>query len=398
MNRAAYILSFLLLSSNVLLAQAIQATSADLSGAKKINVNSSYTFENSPVGYGVVNEFPVNLRRNPIIFKEERNSIWFEIDVPYNGDLTFNITPHSIYDDYDWMLYNYDVDLISKLQNSAAIPLRTNNARNDKKINSETGIKDGYTNPYELIGPGNSFSSPLPAKRGQRLALIIDNIYDGGAGFDLNISLKPAQEGIINGVVTSKKSGRPLAAELILEDDSTGAPISATTSDALTGKYTIKAPLNIPVNITATNARYIFSTEDLTLFKPENEDINFRLDTIQTGNKLVMYNIHFAANKDDILPNSQPDLDRLTAFLQNNPLWTVKVIGHTNNNVFAEARYLQQLSFKRAVALKSYLLKNGIAESRLSCIGVGGKMPIVTTKDPVLGMKNLRVEVVLVGK
>jgi outer membrane protein OmpA-like peptidoglycan-associated protein len=338
------------------------------------------------------------MHRNPIIFKEERNSIWFEIDIPYDGTLTFNITPYSNNDDYDWMLYNYDEDLRSKLQNSTANPLRTNNARNDKSINSQTGLMEGYLNPFELIGPGNSFSSPLAVKRGQKLALIIDNIYNGGAGFDLSVNVKPEEEGIIRGIVTSRKSGKPLAAELVLEDDSTGAPISKVVSDAATGKYSMKVPLNIPVNITATNRSYIFSTEDITLTKAENNDLNFRLDTIQTGNKLVLYNIHFAANKDDILPNSRPDLDRLTGFLQNNPLWTVKLIGHTNNNVFAEARYLQQLSFKRAVALKAYLLKNGIAESRLSCIGVGGKMPIVVTKDPVLGMKNLRVEVVLVGR
>jgi len=370
----------------------------DLKGAAPIGINQNYSFQKSPFGYGNIREFKENLRRNDYLFREERNSAWFLIEVPFNGILTFELSPHQIKDDYDWMLFKYTPDLDKNITSGTANPLRTNNARNAVNLNSKTGMNAYAKSKFAKPGPGDNFSLPLKVTAGDKLALVLDNIY-GGKGFDITINIGPdLSDSLVSlaGFVKDRKTRALISAEVIVDDDSTGVLIGKTISDPITGKYRLNVPANRPLNITAWHPAYLFATTD-TLISRDSQ-LDFLLDSPAFGNKLVLKNIHFHPNKDEILPSSMPELERLLTFMRDRPNWSVKITGHTNQNVFASAKYLQQLSFNRAVAVKKFLIKNFIAEKRISCAGVGGKIPVVITKDPEEGLKNLRVEVLLVKK
>jgi outer membrane protein OmpA-like peptidoglycan-associated protein len=367
----------------------------DLKGAFYIKLNHQYSFQKSPSGFGRLKEFKVNPTRSTTLFREERNSAWFLIDVPYNGILTFDVIPHQVDDDYDWMLFKYNSDLEKNIRNEMAIPLRTNNARNATALSSKTGMATSATSKLVRPGPGNNYSLPLNVVSGDKLALVIDNIY-GGQGFNLLIRVTPNLQGpfvYLEGIVRDRHSNNTLSAKITVEDDSTGVFIGKAITDSITGRYQIKVPANRPLNVTASHPAHIFATVDTLIFKGSN--LNFYLDTPVSGNKLVLNNIHFHPNKDEILSSSMPELERLLQFMKERPDWTVKITGHTNPNVFASAKYLQQLSFDRAIAVKKYLINNAIPEKRISCAGVGGKLPVVVTRDPTEGLKNLRVEVTL---
>ena len=370
----------------------------DLKGAPVIHVNQNYSFNKSPIGYGKLKEFKTNPGRSHFIFKEERNSAWFLINVPYNGVLTFDLTPQQLSDDYDWMLFTYTADLEKSIRNETVNPLRSNNARNSKSTLSKTGIGNTGKSNFVKPGPGNNYSMPLSVKKGVKLALIVDNIY-GGKGFDLIFRLNSSFTGpfvFIEGNVKDRYRENNIAAEVVVEDDSTGVLIAKTFSDTLTGRYNLSVPAGRPLNISASNPAYLFSTLDTAII--ENAAIDFVLDTISTGSKLALYNIHFYPNKADILPSSYPELSRLLQFMKNRPEWAIKVTGHTNTNVFAPTKYLHQLSFNRALAVKKYLVENSIPEKRISCAGLGGKDPLIITNDPEAGLKNLRVEITLEKK
>ena len=197
-------------------------------------------------------------------------------------------------------------------------------------------------------------------------------------------------------MVKDRQTNAIISAEITIDDDSTGVLVGKSVSDPLTGRYKVKVPVNRSLNITAWHPGYLFTTADT--FVTDDSELNFLLDIPATGNKLILSNIHFYPNKDEILPSSMPELDRLLLLMKDRPDLAVKITGHTNQNVFASARYLQQLSFNRAVAVKKFLIKNSISEKRISCAGVGGKVPLVVTKDPEEGLRNLRVEVTLLNK
>ncbi|MBC7743985.1 MAG: OmpA family protein [Flavobacterium sp.] len=383
---------------NISRSQGINEFSGDLASAKKIQVNSTYKFELAPMGFGLVQEYKLNKSRSANLFKEERNTAWYSIDIPFGGIFTFDITPHGIKDDYDWMLYKQTSPATIDW---AKLPLiRTNNTRNNKDQGSKTGLLATSESLFTKPGPGNSYSKALNVKKGDKLILVVDNIYKKGKGFDLVLVLKPncQTKTLVEGIIRDKKTNKPLKAEVTFQDDSTGFVFAKINSDD-NGYYKTSLPVDRRINSLAKRLGYLLVTDNFTVItseKPFKQD--FYLDTIVQGKKMDLMNIHFSPNKAEFLESSQSELANLLTFLNEQPEWQIKIVGHTNNNVFANTRFLQQLSFERALAVKRYLLKNAISEQRMSCVGAGGKDPIVTTNDPDEGKRNMRVEVVLMKK
>jgi outer membrane protein OmpA-like peptidoglycan-associated protein len=317
------------------------------------------------------------------------------LDIPIKGDLSFEINPKDKLDDYDWMLFNYTPNLESQLKLGTAKLLRSNNSRNDIKKGGLTGVNEQMTILFEAPGPGKSYSKSVQVTKGQRLAFLIDNIYDKGSGFEFSSKLKPEilSKRILSGYCRNTDTKLPLKAKITCEDDSTGLEISSSLADS-EGHYSLQIPVGRPVNVVATFSGCIFQTAEI---EADKKDViqDFNLNPISDTDKLVLYNIKFTPDRDEVKSNSEPELDRLIELLKKEDYWDVRIVGHSNNNPFADGKYLQKLSFNRAIAVKKYLIKNGISEKRLSCAGMGGKRPLVMTKNIEEGMKNLRVEVVL---
>ena len=383
----------LLLSFAALQAQEARSQSADLRDARKVLVNKTYSFQQSPKGFGAIREFSAGSQRSPFYFKEERNSTWFILDIPFDGELNFEVRPHSELDDYDWMLFYYTPQLEAEIFSGEAKLLRSNNSRNAISLKGKTGLASGYTNLLAAPGPGNSYSKSLSVKKGQKLALIIDNIYNGGKGFDFVSELKPQvfSTRLLIGKLADKATLVPVAGKVVCEDDETGVLLSESLATA-SGTFQIEIPVERAVNITATAPEYIFSTSDI-----EADTANIYSDVLLTKadrtEKLILYNIHFVPDKDWLKTSAEPELERLVALLKQQTDWQIKIVGHTNNNPFADARYLQKLSFNRAITVQQYLTSNGISPKRITCFGVGGKKPLVITKKAQEALKNLRVEI-----
>ncbi|WP_207536386.1 OmpA family protein [Desertivirga arenae] len=374
----------------------INKSAGDLDHAILVRPNINYSFTNSPQGYGSIQEFPKNPYRASFVFKEEKNTVWFLMPIAANGCLTFEISPKSEGDDFDWMIYKYSHRLKKDIAKDIARPIRSNISRPDATVSGRTGMREGYQNLYAVPGPGRSFSKPLDVKKGDTLAFVIDNIYHNGGGFTFKSTLSNRIPllATLKGKIISNSTKKPLAGKIICEDDSTGMQLSETVANS-SGIYTLLVPVNRPINIIAKHSGYIFATEDIEV-EQKADTVNFNLDPVIAGNKAILFNIHFEPNNDIILPNSFPDVNRLIEFLKAYPEYDIKIIGHTNNNPFTEQGYLQRLSFYRATAVKKRLIANGIQEVRLSCMGKGGKQPLTTSKVQKEAMKNLRVEIELV--
>jgi outer membrane protein OmpA-like peptidoglycan-associated protein len=103
-----------------------------------------------------------------------------------------------------------------------------------------------------------------------------------------------------------------------------------------------------------------------------------------------LYGIHFDFGKASIRPDTASLLDEIAKTLGHNPLWTLKIVGHTDS--IGDPALNQTLSLKRAEAIKMALVKRGIAATRLATDGVGQNQP-KTTNDTLEGRAvNRRVE------
>lgn len=101
-------------------------------------------------------------------------------------------------------------------------------------------------------------------------------------------------------------------------------------------------------------------------------------------------NIQFTKNSDHLLKSSQAALDGLAGLLEAHPELQLTIEGHTDNVGVPEKNLL--LSQKRAGAVKSYLVKIGIPESRLTAIGYGQEKPIADNTTDTGKAANRRVE------
>ncbi len=81
--------------------------------------------------------------------------------------------------------------------------------------------------------------------------------------------------------------------------------------------------------------------------------------------------------------------------LKDNPDTDVTIIGHTDNSGSDE--YNNRLSERRAEAVKTFAINQGISASRLSTRGKGESEPIADNSNEEGKAKNRRVEIVIVA-
>lgn len=370
----------------------------DYADAVTLNLNQKYIFKNSAVGFGQQQEFPKKKIRPSYLFEKERNTCWFSLNVEEDGFLTFDIVPFSAEDDYDWMLFKETVVNTTDSKIDYNKPVRTNNSRNDGSISGRTGLKDGFVNAFTNPGPGKSYSKPIEVRKGESYILVIDNIYPGGKGFTFTSAIQQTLSSqipkpVIAGKITDKESMRPLRAEMLIKDSS-GKTISNAVSDSLTGRFSFKIAPESNSTISLYKKGYALLNDFLSLGK-DSVHQDYQLQKLKTGAKIIFYNIRFLPNSAVIVNASGTDIQHLLNFLKEEKDWKIQIIGHTNANIFTDEHYLQQLSERRAWAVKKILLEHGISTGRMRCFGLGGKHPLYDNKKPEEAVKNLRVEVVL---
>jgi OOP family OmpA-OmpF porin len=104
-------------------------------------------------------------------------------------------------------------------------------------------------------------------------------------------------------------------------------------------------------------------------------------------------NIYFATGKFVLLAKSFKGLNEVAQILKDNPQLKMSIDGYTDN-VGSDASN-QKLSENRAGAVKKYLVKQGIDESRLIITGHGEADPVADNKTAAGRQKNRRVEMKL---
>lgn len=103
--------------------------------------------------------------------------------------------------------------------------------------------------------------------------------------------------------------------------------------------------------------------------------------------------IQFETGSAKIKKTSNAILNQVVDVMKENASWKLTINGHTDNQGNADKN--QKLSEDRAAAVKAYLVKNGIEESRLTSAGYGQDKPVDTNKTAAGRAKNRRVEFVV---
>ncbi|MGA7524710.1 MAG: OmpA family protein [Acidobacteriaceae bacterium] len=128
------------------------------------------------------------------------------------------------------------------------------------------------------------------------------------------------------------------------------------------------------------------------------EQLNQVLNTQESARGLIvnMSDVLFAFNKFDLKTDAQIKLAKVSGILLTYPNLKLQVEGYTDN--VGSPQYNQQLSEKRAMAVQSFLISQGVAPGNISSNGLGEADPVADNSTSAGRAKNRRVELVVSGQ
>ncbi|KAA9010583.1 OmpA family protein [Histidinibacterium aquaticum] len=126
------------------------------------------------------------------------------------------------------------------------------------------------------------------------------------------------------------------------------------------------------------------------------QQLGSQVDIQNTGSNLIVtlpQDILFATDSATLTGALQSDIAALARNLNQYPGTTVTVVGHTDN--VGDASYNQNLSRRRAQAVTSVLVSNGVSPNRIQTIGRGEDAPVADNLTPQGRQQNRRVEIII---
>jgi outer membrane protein OmpA-like peptidoglycan-associated protein len=218
---------------------------------------------------------------------------------------------------------------------------------------------------------------------------------------------EPIQDNTIEGAVEVEKksltvfkgriidaiSRQPVEAIIEIIDNNKGKAFSTFKSNSATGKFLLSLPAGRNYGIAVKADGYLFHSENFDI--PKKSDFNMvdkeiELKNIAVGSKIALRNIFFATGKSDLNPESNTELARLIRLLTDVPSLKIEISGHTDNTGSEQLNL--KLSADRAKVVVDYLIREGVASSRLMSKGYGSSRPVDSNSTTEGRQQNRRTE------
>ncbi len=106
---------------------------------------------------------------------------------------------------------------------------------------------------------------------------------------------------------------------------------------------------------------------------------------------LILEGVNFVTGSADLTPASLEILQKVAHSLEAYPEVAIEIRGHTDSAGAAEAN--RDLSQRRALSVREYLVSLGISAARLTAVGYGEDYPIADNATPDGRARNRRVEI-----
>lgn len=192
----------------------------------------------------------------------------------------------------------------------------------------------------------------------------------------------------VYGKVSNAKTGEPINATLSFAASRINRSSTATVG---TG-FDIEVPSVNIYSIKIESQGYISAFEklDINTYEMSDLEMNFALQPVEIGTTVNLKSVLFERGTDNLIPESNNELDLVVSFLQTNPRVVIDLSGHTDNRGIHSHNV--RLSQQRVNKVKEYLVSKGIAAKRISGKGYGGTKPIASNDTEESRMLNRRVE------
>jgi outer membrane protein OmpA-like peptidoglycan-associated protein len=128
------------------------------------------------------------------------------------------------------------------------------------------------------------------------------------------------------------------------------------------------------------------------------EQLNVILETRETARGLIvnLSDVLFDTARHNLKPGAREKVARIAGILLAYPGLQIEIDGHTDS--VGTDDYNQRLSERRAEAVRTYLLSQGIAPATVTAMGFGEHQPVVSNTTASGRQQNRRVELVVSGE
>jgi outer membrane protein OmpA-like peptidoglycan-associated protein len=270
-----------------------------------------------------------------------------------------------------------------------------------------TQYHDGrWSDPVPLGPPFNSPSDDYGFSIGPdgKTAYFVSNREGKSRLYQVNLrpedsAIAPKPVVVLQGTVTDAKTHKPLAAEIFVDDLTAKEPDFSVYSDSLSGSYTLAAQRGQRIGIQAIAAGHLPRSERFEVPADQPFDrtkLDLALEPTELGATMEFKNAYFDFGKSELLPESKLELDRVVLFLMRSANTTLEIAGYTDDVGTIAAN--QKLSEDRASAVRDYLVKRGVAATRLKAVGYGKSKPLVKGNSEEARAQNRRVEMTITSE
>lgn len=144
-------------------------------------------------------------------------------------------------------------------------------------------------------------------------------------------------------------------------------------------------------NATAAMAQASAAQDQVRALQAQLRDMEAQ--QTERGLLVTLGDVLFAFNKAELSPQAGPRLDKLANFLKQFPDRKLLIEGYTDS--VGSGSYNQELSERRAMAVRDALVQRGVDSSRIGARGYGKAYAVADNASPEGRAMNRRVEIVI---
>ena len=195
----------------------------------------------------------------------------------------------------------------------------------------------------------------------------------------------------LTGNVYEFGTDKPVNAELKIIDLNRREASYLTESDPVTGRYFAVLPNGTDYGIFIEKQGYLFEEVSFeTTISGKTDTLDFFLKPIASGASIVLRNIYFEFDSDQLQKKSFESIERVIELMRTNPKIRIEISGHTDN--VGSPEYNLDLSKRRARTVYEEIVSRGIDLWRVSYKGLGQTQPLNENVSESEKSQNRRIE------
>jgi len=162
--------------------------------------------------------------------------------------------------------------------------------------------------------------------------------------------------------------------------------------DGHVGEVTVNAKTGESVTLTEANQSVSGKTKVYTMSDDEVESV-FGPALAAQPEPTAKFLMYFHNDSAKLTKESAKKFPEIVKSYKDRSSTDISVIGHSD--AVGDKQYNYDLSYRRAMAIKKLLIKNGVPEDIIQTTSHGEENPLIPTEDGVREPRNRRVEVLV---